>query len=155
MYHLNIFSFQVVSLAKKFVDLHANYSNLIIQLMEKNARTGAPVNPPIWWIAPDDPVALTCDSGKIISLVVLNLMLIHRIQLNLSYFVVTHSTLRSLNFPTLSPLQKKFWIDLIKTESFESLSTALLCLENHILKETFLYFAFFNLFILICTTSLF
>lgn len=56
-------SFQVVSLSKKFVELHANYSSHIIELMEKNARTGAPVNPPIWWIAPDDPVALMCDSG--------------------------------------------------------------------------------------------
>lgn len=63
-------------MSKKFVELHANYSSLIFELMEKNAKTGALVNPPIWWIAPDDPVALTCDSGIVVSYMVLDALLI-------------------------------------------------------------------------------
>lgn len=32
--------------------------------MEKAVITGAPLNPPIWWIDPTDPVALSISSGK-------------------------------------------------------------------------------------------
>lgn len=32
--------------------------------MEKNVETGDPVNPPIWWIAPNDPIALGCRADK-------------------------------------------------------------------------------------------
>lgn len=42
------------------MDLHANYSSYIIELMKENVRTGAPVNPPIWWISPNDSTASSC-----------------------------------------------------------------------------------------------
>ncbi|XP_065226088.1 myogenesis-regulating glycosidase-like isoform X2 [Planococcus citri] len=56
------FGEKCAEITKKFVDLHYNYSDKIINLMRKNVQTGAPVNPPIWWIAPTDKVALKCDN---------------------------------------------------------------------------------------------
>lgn len=44
------------------MDLHANYSSYIIELMKENVKTGAPVNPPIWWISPNDSIALGCSA---------------------------------------------------------------------------------------------
>lgn len=32
--------------------------------MEVSVREGTPVNPPIWWIDPEDEVALAIDDGK-------------------------------------------------------------------------------------------
>lgn len=42
------------------MDLHAQYSKLIIEFMRENVETGAPVNRPIWWISPNDSIALGC-----------------------------------------------------------------------------------------------
>ncbi|KAJ8922534.1 hypothetical protein NQ315_007564 [Exocentrus adspersus] len=49
------------SIVKKFVDLHRNYSDEIINAMKASVENGTPVNPPIWWIDPTDPIALTKD----------------------------------------------------------------------------------------------
>lgn len=32
--------------------------------MNASIQDGIPVNPPIWWIDPEDPVALKTDDGK-------------------------------------------------------------------------------------------
>ncbi|XP_018572975.1 myogenesis-regulating glycosidase-like [Anoplophora glabripennis] len=48
-------------IVKKFVDLHKNYSAQIIEAMQASVKNGSPVNPPIWWIDPTDPIALATD----------------------------------------------------------------------------------------------
>lgn len=47
------------------MELRSQYTDRIINLMRKHIVTGIPVNPPIWWISPNDEEALVCDSGNI------------------------------------------------------------------------------------------
>nr|AHH86054.1 glycoside hydrolase family 31 [Gastrophysa viridula] len=53
--------FDAPSIVQKFVNLHRNYSSVILRAMEKSMKDGSPVNPPIWWIDPTDSEALACD----------------------------------------------------------------------------------------------
>ncbi|KAJ0175335.1 hypothetical protein K1T71_009476 [Dendrolimus kikuchii] len=48
------FDQETIEISKKFVALHAKYALEIIKACEKAATDGSPVNPPIWWIAPND-----------------------------------------------------------------------------------------------------
>lgn len=32
--------------------------------MKENVETGVPVNRPIWWISPNDPIALGCSASR-------------------------------------------------------------------------------------------
>ncbi|VDI22641.1 Hypothetical predicted protein [Mytilus galloprovincialis] len=45
---------EVVNISRKFVQLHEEYSDLIIKLAEESVRTGAPIIRPLWWISPLD-----------------------------------------------------------------------------------------------------
>lgn len=59
------FSFlQVVDIALKMTSLHYQYSGLIFTLASQAITNGYPINRPIWWIDPTDPVAQTIDSGR-------------------------------------------------------------------------------------------
>ncbi|XP_065224574.1 myogenesis-regulating glycosidase-like [Planococcus citri] len=49
-------------MAKKFVDLHVQYSDKIIEAMKNSVKYGTPVNPPLWWIDPTDPETYLIDS---------------------------------------------------------------------------------------------
>lgn len=49
------------------MELRSQYTDKIINLMRKHIVTGVPVNPPIWWISPNDEEAFVCDSGNIFS----------------------------------------------------------------------------------------
>ncbi|XP_077986183.1 myogenesis-regulating glycosidase-like [Glandiceps talaboti] len=54
---------QVVNIALKMVQVHEDVVTPIVLRAAKEAtRTGAPIIRPLWWIAPDDEVALTIDS---------------------------------------------------------------------------------------------
>ena len=55
--------FQVVALAKKFIGIHEDLAPLIIELAHESTKSGTPINRPIWWIDPNDEVALDIDSG--------------------------------------------------------------------------------------------
>lgn len=46
------------------MDIRSNYTETIIQLMRQSVADGSPVNPPIWWIDPTDPVAHYIYDGK-------------------------------------------------------------------------------------------
>lgn len=46
------------------MNLRSNYTNTIINLMLSAVSKGSPVNPPIWWIDPTDPIAHVIDDGK-------------------------------------------------------------------------------------------
>ncbi len=57
-----LFYFQVVDIALRMTSLHYEYSSLIISLAREATITGYPINRPIWWIDPTDPVAQTVDT---------------------------------------------------------------------------------------------
>ncbi|XP_072938350.1 myogenesis-regulating glycosidase-like [Epargyreus clarus] len=52
------FDNQTVEISKKYTELHAAYAELIYAAMQASVDEGKPVNPPLWWIAPDDDDAL-------------------------------------------------------------------------------------------------
>nr|AHH86053.1 glycoside hydrolase family 31 [Callosobruchus maculatus] len=58
--------FDAPKIVKKFVDLHAEKSDIILEAMKEAVKSGHPVNPPIWWIAPEDPIALACDTEYLV-----------------------------------------------------------------------------------------
>ncbi|XP_065224579.1 myogenesis-regulating glycosidase-like [Planococcus citri] len=49
-------------MAKKFVNLHIQYADKIIETMKNSVKYGTPVNPPLWWIDPTDPETYLIDS---------------------------------------------------------------------------------------------
>ncbi|XP_044748469.1 myogenesis-regulating glycosidase isoform X2 [Coccinella septempunctata] len=53
--------FNTTEIVRNFTNLHEKYSDVILEAMLNSTRTGAPVNPPIWWIDPTDPVAHKVD----------------------------------------------------------------------------------------------
>ncbi|VVC33348.1 Glycoside hydrolase family 31,Glycoside hydrolase superfamily [Cinara cedri] len=55
------FDQQTINICKRFMDLRNNYTDTIIQLMRSSVVKGSPVNPPVWWIDPTDPVAQIID----------------------------------------------------------------------------------------------
>lgn len=52
---------ETVEICKKYTDLHEQYADKIIEAMRNASKFGTPVNPPIWWIAPEDETAQTVD----------------------------------------------------------------------------------------------
>lgn len=51
-------------MALKMTSLHYQYSGLILTLASQAMTNGYPINRPLWWIDPTDPVAQTIDSGN-------------------------------------------------------------------------------------------
>jgi myogenesis-regulating glycosidase len=51
--------FQAISISRKFVNLHETYTPYIMERFKLAVASGEPVNPPIWWIAPQDKIAQT------------------------------------------------------------------------------------------------
>lgn len=51
------FDNETIAISKKFTALHYEYSDKIIEQMQECVKSGAPVNMPIWWVAPRDKVA--------------------------------------------------------------------------------------------------
>ena len=52
----------VIDVARQMCELHERLAPTIIALAKQATRTGAPICRPLWWVAPRDDVALTCDS---------------------------------------------------------------------------------------------
>ncbi|XP_067012525.2 myogenesis-regulating glycosidase [Anabrus simplex] len=55
------FDEETIQISKKFSELHANYTDKIIAVMQKSVEDGSPVNPPVWWIDPEDTEAQGID----------------------------------------------------------------------------------------------
>ena len=55
---------ETIGICKIFTDLHAQIAPIIVRLMDKSVATGAPLNPPVWWVAPNDTIALKINDGK-------------------------------------------------------------------------------------------
>jgi len=50
------------------MNLRANYTDTIVDLMRSSVSKGSPLNPRVWWIDPTDPVAQIIDDGQNIHL---------------------------------------------------------------------------------------
>uniref|UniRef100_U5EPD4 Uncharacterized protein n=1 Tax=Corethrella appendiculata TaxID=1370023 RepID=U5EPD4_9DIPT len=48
---------ETIELSRKFCDLHDQYTNVIMERFKLAVSKGDPVNPPIWWIDPEDVTA--------------------------------------------------------------------------------------------------
>ena len=57
MIYDNTLQLQAITISRKFTQLHADYTELIMKRFKLAVSTGEPVNPPIWWIAPEDKIA--------------------------------------------------------------------------------------------------
>ncbi|CAH1716263.1 unnamed protein product [Aphis gossypii] len=55
------FDQQTVDICRNLMNLRANYTDTIIELMRSSVGKGTPLNPPVWWIDPMDPVAQVID----------------------------------------------------------------------------------------------
>lgn len=51
------FDDQTVNLSRKYTSLHAEYADTIIERFKLAVESGHPVNPPIWWVSPNDRTA--------------------------------------------------------------------------------------------------
>jgi len=58
---------EVTAHALEMSQLHAAYADDIVALAKDVFFTGEPINRPIWWLDPDDDIALTIDDGKTLS----------------------------------------------------------------------------------------
>lgn len=54
----------MVDVCREFTNLHANYTDTIVKFAKNSVKTGAPLNAPIWWIAPEDPNAFKINDRK-------------------------------------------------------------------------------------------
>lgn len=57
------YSEKAIEICKNFTDLHAQYTDEIMNAFEKAVSDGEPVNPPIWWLDPYDEIALSTNDG--------------------------------------------------------------------------------------------
>lgn len=60
------YSEKAIQICKHFTELHAQYSDEIIKTLQASVDRGEPVNPPIWWLDPQDEFALKINDGKIV-----------------------------------------------------------------------------------------
>lgn len=58
------YSAEALEICKQFTNLHTEYSDVIMSALEAAVIHGEPVNPPIWWLDPNDIVALSINDGK-------------------------------------------------------------------------------------------
>lgn len=56
------FDEEAINITRAMINLHEEYSSLIIELAHNATRTGHPIIRPLWWCAPRDEVAMTIDS---------------------------------------------------------------------------------------------
>lgn len=55
------FDEETINITKKFVKLHEEHSDYIIERMNLTITNGEPVNVPLWWLDESDVVAQTID----------------------------------------------------------------------------------------------
>ncbi|KAL4221111.1 hypothetical protein ACF0H5_019371 [Mactra antiquata] len=56
-----IYNDTIINIAKKFTKMHEEYSHILIKFAKQAVTTGEPIIRPLWWVAPDDQVALKCE----------------------------------------------------------------------------------------------
>nr|XP_029729604.1 myogenesis-regulating glycosidase-like [Aedes albopictus] len=55
------FDEETIRISKEMTDLHEKYSPLIMERFRAAVSGGYPVNPPVWWVSPEDTVAQAID----------------------------------------------------------------------------------------------
>lgn len=60
------FDEETVILSRKLTSLHTEYAGKIIERFKLAVEYGQPVNPPMWWISPNDRIAQQIDDRKIL-----------------------------------------------------------------------------------------
>ena len=60
---LFVVGWQTIEIARNMTALHAQYADYIYALALQSTVDGTPINRPLWWLDPLDPVAQTIDSG--------------------------------------------------------------------------------------------
>lgn len=58
---------ETIEICRHFTQLHAKYTDLIMNAFRRAVAIGQPVNPPIWWIDPEDKIALGISDGELLS----------------------------------------------------------------------------------------
>lgn len=56
---------ETMDIEKKLMKLHTDYSDLINERFDSVCAKGHPVNPPIWWLDPEDKTAQTVADGQV------------------------------------------------------------------------------------------
>lgn len=59
---------ETIEISRKFTDFHARIALIIVAEMKRTIETGEPLNPPIWWLDPDDRVAQQISDGNILNI---------------------------------------------------------------------------------------
>lgn len=59
------YSEKTIEICKYYTELHAQYTDDIMKAFQAAVDRGEPVNPPIWWLDPQDNVALSIDDGMV------------------------------------------------------------------------------------------
>ncbi|PZC75029.1 hypothetical protein B5X24_HaOG206800 [Helicoverpa armigera] len=98
---------ETIAISKKFVQLHADYTQTIIEACKKAVSEGKPVNMPIWWIAPTDTIAHAIWDG----------MYSYRI---FTYVDFTKQTVRDWYMQRLHRLQNETGVDAYKFDGGET-----------------------------------
>lgn len=58
------FDDETIEISRNFTKLHESYSDLILERFQLAVSDGLPVNPPIWWLDPEDKEAQLIDDGS-------------------------------------------------------------------------------------------
>jgi myogenesis-regulating glycosidase len=58
------FDKETIDISKRYTKLHEQYSDLIMERFALGVSDGHPVNPPIWWLDPEDKEAQTVADGE-------------------------------------------------------------------------------------------
>ena len=56
-----IYNETIIEITQKFTKMHEQYSKTLLKYAQIATKTGEPIIRPLWWIAPEDEVALTCE----------------------------------------------------------------------------------------------
>lgn len=59
-------------IAQKFTALHEQYTDVIMARFALAVSSGEPVNPPLWWISPNDTTAQGISDRKLLGFIFLN-----------------------------------------------------------------------------------
>lgn len=59
------FDQETIDITKKFIKLHEEYSDYVIERMQLAVSDGQPINVPLWWLDESDKTAQTIDDGKL------------------------------------------------------------------------------------------
>lgn len=59
------YSQKTIETCKFYTELHAKYTDEIMKAFQAAVDRGEPVNPPIWWLDPQDSVALGINDGNV------------------------------------------------------------------------------------------